>query len=410
MSEWRATNFDMTNSSACLQSASNRDLLSATRDLACRATAVEADLLLHLGELDHRRLYRDHACPSTFSFCLRELGFSEDAAYRRIVVARAARRFPALIDSLRSGKVHLAGLRLLVPHLTSENVSDLLAQSARKSKRAIEHLLARLFPKPAVPATFRKVPARESEAASPTPCLPPEQTLGSSPPSAIPIHATAISTAQRTLASAVPALPPERPHALIAPLSEDTYKVQFTASRAMHDKFRRAQALLRHRIPDGDPSAVLEKALDVLIERVEKERFALVESPRPPKAEDPTHPATRSIPAWIRRAVFKRDEGRCTFVDARGQQCRETGFLEYDHVRGFARHPVHRVEDIRLRCRAHNHHAADQMYGRDFMDRARNSHKPPSTCPGASSGIECTGKPTECTPQAPERSEPQTSS
>ncbi|MFL5439066.1 MAG: HNH endonuclease [Myxococcales bacterium] len=401
----------MTNSNACLQSTSNHDLLSATRDLARRATAVEADLLLHLGELDHRKLYRDYSCPSMFSFCLRELGFSEDAAYRRIVVARAARRFPALIDSLRSGRVHLAGLRLLVPHLTSDNVNDLLGQSARKSKRAIEHLLARLFPKPPVPATFRKVPDRVStDVVPPAPCLPPEQTLGSPPPSAIPIHATSISTAQGTLASAVPALPPERPHAVIAPLSEDTYKVQFTASRSMHDKFRRAQALLRHRIPDGDPSAVLEKALDVLIERVEKERFALVQNPRPPNPEDPTQPATRSIPAWIRRAVFKRDEGRCTFVDARGHQCPETGFLEYDHVRGFARHPVHRVEDIRLRCRAHNHHAADQMYGRDFMDRARNSHESPSTCPGASSAIEYTSNPTECIPPDRDRSEPQTSS
>src|SRR3954468_14521092 len=102
MSECRGSNLRMTNSNAALRVISNGELLSATRELARRATAVEADLLLHLGELDHRRLYRDHACPSMFSFCLRELGFSEDAAYRRIVVARAARRFPALICSPRS--------------------------------------------------------------------------------------------------------------------------------------------------------------------------------------------------------------------------------------------------------------------------------------------------------------------
>jgi len=399
MSESRATNSDMTNSNACLQSISNRDLLSATRDLARRASAVEADLLLHLGELDARKLYRDHACPSMFSFCLRELGFSEDAAYRRIVVARAARRFPVLIESLRSGRVHLAGLRLLVPHLTGENVDDLLAQAMRKSKRAIEHLIARLFPKPAVPSTFRKLPTRMSDAAPPTPSVAPE-TPGSSPPARVPIP-----SAQPMLVPAAAAVPPDR-HALIAPLSEDTYKVQFTATRTLHDKFRRAQDLLRHRIPDGDPVAVWEKALDALIERVEKERFALVENPRPPKPEDPSRSATRNIPAWIRRAVFKRDNGQCTFVDPRGHRCPETGFLEFDHVKGFARDPVHRVEDIRLRCRAHNHHAADQMYGREFMDRARNSRR---ACPGASSGIEYT-TPTECTPQPPGRSARQTSS
>jgi hypothetical protein len=296
--------------------------------------------------------------------------------------------------------VHLAGLRLLVPHLTSENVDGLLAQSVRKSKRAIEHLIARLFPKPAVPATFRKLPTRQGDAAPPTACATPD-TLASSPLAAIPIRSP-----QPMLAWAVPALPPDR-HAVIAPLSEDTYKVQFTASRILHDKFRRAQDLLRHRIPDGDPVAVWEKALDALIERVEKERFGLVQNPRPPKPQDPSRPATRNIPAAIRRAVFKRDNGQCTFVDARGRRCPETGFLEYDHVKGFARHPVHGVEDIRLRCRAHNHHAADQMYGRDFMDRARSSRP---TCPGASSDIEYSTKPTECTPQAPARPEPQTSS
>ena len=65
-----------------------------------------------------------------FAFCCDELGFSEDAAYSRILVARAGRRLPAVIEALRSGEIHLAGLRLLVPHLTSENHRQVLAQAA----------------------------------------------------------------------------------------------------------------------------------------------------------------------------------------------------------------------------------------------------------------------------------------
>ena len=45
--------------------------------------------------------------------------FSEGAAYNRIAVARAGRQWPAVIDALHSGKVHLAGLRLLAPHLSN---------------------------------------------------------------------------------------------------------------------------------------------------------------------------------------------------------------------------------------------------------------------------------------------------
>ena len=88
--------------------------------------------------------------------------------YSRILVARAARRLPAVIDALRSRRVHLTGLRLLVPHLTSENCEEVLARAAGKSKRDVEELVARLAPQPPVAAVVRKVAA----APIATPALP----------------------------------------------------------------------------------------------------------------------------------------------------------------------------------------------------------------------------------------------
>src|SRR5438445_11095884 len=104
-----------------IASLTNDELLAATRDLVRRSCSMEADLLMHLGEIDERKLYLDRAFSSMFTFCTGELGFSEGAAYNRILVARAARKLPALIEAVRSGRVHLAGLRLLAPHLTLEN-------------------------------------------------------------------------------------------------------------------------------------------------------------------------------------------------------------------------------------------------------------------------------------------------
>ena len=89
--------------------------------------------------------------------CVGELGFSEDAAYSRILVARAAGRLPAVSDALRSRRVHLTGLRLLVPHLTAENYEEVLAGAAGKSKREVEELVVRLAPQPPVAAVVRKV-------------------------------------------------------------------------------------------------------------------------------------------------------------------------------------------------------------------------------------------------------------
>src|SRR5881394_696442 len=131
----------MMNSNSALESLSSADLLSATRELVQRSRGLEADLLLHLGEVDERKLYLGRAFPSMFAYCVEELGFSEDAAYNRIMVARAGRRLPAVVNAIRSGRVHLAGLRVLAPHLTAENHLELLETAAGKAKRAIEELV-----------------------------------------------------------------------------------------------------------------------------------------------------------------------------------------------------------------------------------------------------------------------------
>ena len=63
--------------------------------------------------------------------------------------ARAGRALPAQVEAVRSGKMHLAGVRLLVPHLTAENHGDLLAKAAGRSRRQIEELIATLVSEPA---------------------------------------------------------------------------------------------------------------------------------------------------------------------------------------------------------------------------------------------------------------------
>jgi hypothetical protein len=160
---------------------------------------------------------------------------------------------------------------------------------------------------------------------------------------------------------------------------------RFTASRALRDKLRQAQDLLRHRVPDGDLACVFERALDALIDQVKKERFAFGRKPRQ-ATEATQEPPSRHIPDAIKRAVYERDGGRCTFTDERGRRCAQTGGLEFDHVDGFARTHLHEKERIRLLCRAHNQHAAEVTYGRGFMERARALRV--STCPGAGGAVD----------------------
>src|SRR5882762_10237742 len=234
----------MMNSPIVVESLISSDLRSATHELVRRSHGLDVALLVHLGEIDERKVYLDWSFPSMFALCVGELGFSEDVACNRIDLARAARRMPVILEALRSGQVHLAGLRLLAPHLTAENQQKVLAEAAGKSKRQIEELVARLWPQPPVPTVVRKLPGRPSPAPEASPAF----SFGATTPVAQPEWSPALALAPP------PAAPPRRDERrpVVAPLSEETFKFQFTASRACHDKFRQAQDLLRHRIPDGD--------------------------------------------------------------------------------------------------------------------------------------------------------------
>src|SRR3954447_24941029 len=301
------------------------DLLACTRELVRKSCATEAELLLHLAEIDERKLYAERAFPSMHVFCVRELGFSEGAAYNRIGVARAARRWPAVLEALGSGAVHLAGLRVLVPHLTDENHESVLAEASGKSKREIEEMAARLSPKPPVPDLMRKLPSR---------------------PAATLFEAEAPSTAATPSPgpAAIRSIRREERRPVIAPLSEDTFTVRFTATRALRDKLQQAKNLLRHRVPGGGLAVVLDKALDALLEKLMKERFAAGTRPRKQSAAARSAFPSRHIPAEIRRAVYQRAGGRCEFVDEKGRRCTETGGVEFDHVDGFARTHIHSVD------------------------------------------------------------------
>ena len=122
---------------------------------------------------------------------------------------------------------------------------------------------------------------------------------------------------------------------------------------------------MRHSVPNGDLGAILDRALDALLANLERQKLAAVVRPRV-KAQ--TNTTSRHIPAAVRRAVWKRDDGRCAFRSARGR-CDEKGFLECHHVRPFADGGAATTDNIELRCRAHNQYEADLFFGDTFVVR-----------------------------------------
>jgi hypothetical protein len=323
-------------------------LLHDLKSLVSQERTTAAVLIAHLAEVDARRLYAPAGYPSMFEWCVAELHLSEDAAYKRIRVARTARQFPAIYDLLASGRLHMTAVMVLTPYLTERNADDLLVAATHVSKAQIERMLAERFPQPDLPAAIEAI-------ASPM------------TPSQLAPEPVKFSTTEQ------PA-PASEPRPRVTPVAPQRFTVQFTMDQEAHDDLLYAQALLGHAVPSGDPAQVIARALKALVAQLEKRKFAKTDRPRPCRPSDDS----RNVPADVKRTVWERDGGRCTFVGENGHRCEARTRLEFDHAEPVASGGSATVGNLRLRCRAHNQYAAEQAFGRDFMSAKRETGgKPP---------------------------------
>jgi hypothetical protein len=299
-----------------------------------------ADLVADIAEIDERRLYVPAGYPSMRTWCVGELGLSDDAALRRITAARAARRFPAFFCALADGRLHLTAVGQLAPHLTEDTASELLAAAVRKSKSEIQRLLAERFPKTELLAWVE-----DRSTGTITDAFVPERT-----------HDPVI-------------LNPSHNRSHVEPLSAESFGVQFTFGKEDHDNLVCAQELLSHEIPSSDVAAVFSLALKALLSQLRKRKFAATGKPRPGSRRPAAD--SRHIPDDVQRAVWDRDGGSCTFVSEDGHRCGSRNSVEFDHIEAFARGGGATVDNVRLLCRAHNHYEAERTFGADFMRHKR---------------------------------------
>jgi 5-methylcytosine-specific restriction endonuclease McrA len=348
--------------STALHCVSDDELLRRLGELVSHSRRVEADLVAHIGEVDERRLYAREASPSMFSYCTERLHLSEAEAYRRITVARAARKHEVLLAMLRDGRLHLSGIAMLAPLLTPENRDALLARATHRSKRQIEELVVELSPRPDAPSLMRKLPDSPKGLLPGAPQGRFQGRLG----------------ARELVPGRVDAPSPSRP-AVMEPLSPARYKVQFTASAELRDKLERLSALMRSEVPDGDLAAVIERAVSETLERREARRYAQTRAPRKRLADTDTSPVSRHIPAAVRRAVRERDGDRCGYVDEQGRRCSAKDRLEFHHRHPFGMGGDHSPGNLMLVCSVHNRCLAEHDYGQAVVNRRRRLEKEASS-------------------------------
>jgi hypothetical protein len=331
-----------------LKALSDNELLRSVVALVGSERQVLARIVAHLVEVEDRRLHLRLGFSSMFDYCLRRLALSEGEAFRRVTAARLARRFPAIFALLAEGDLHLSALCLLRDHLTQDNHRELFEAASRKTKKQVEELLAARFPRPDAGSFIRKLPAPLSvrQVTVAPPQLP-------APPS-----------------SPAPPTPPAR--TLVEPRSEGRYRLQVDAGVELKRKLELARDLMSHSNPSGDLAAVLEKGLDLLIEKLSRERFAQTS-----RARTQTEPRTdrRRFANDVRRRVVERDGLQCSYVSPEGERCTSRRFLQFHHEHAWARGGPSTPENARLLCASHNQLLAERDFGREHVERAIEASK-----------------------------------
>jgi 5-methylcytosine-specific restriction endonuclease McrA len=353
-------------------------------ELAGHERAVQVEFLLHLEEFDTRRAWAEEGYGSLWDYLLRVLHLREGAAFRRIAAMRVLRRLPVLAEALRDGRLCLSTVTVLGPLLTEENVGELVARAAYLTKAEVERVAATIQPRAAPRDGLRQ---RPSSAAQPR-----ETTARAEEPSdpAVPVFAAP------QLASSEPELapPPSAPRPTLRPVTAESYSLSVTVDTAFKKDFDELKALLSHKVPNGDLAAVLREAVQCALEKHRKRKGAgepsrKRKSPIASKPVKKTAGGREPISAAVRREVWKRDEGRCTWHGPDGQRCGSTWKVELDHIQPAALGGPSTIENLRILCRSHNALSAEQVFGRAHMELFRpasSTRTGESTSPGGSRG------------------------
>jgi hypothetical protein len=384
---------------ALLEARRARDALKV---LLRREQAALAEFLVALAHFDRRRGWEPLGHASLFAFLVADLRLSKSAAYYRRSATVLLQVFPEVIEPLRAGQLCLSTIGELAKVLTEQNRAVVTPRFFGLSAREAQELVAELQPRhvPATRMVVTRVLDRPRESArvaqpvlslepasAPTPCLDPNVV----PPWRFPT--SGIANGGRA-DGGVLGLLPRRDE--IVPFTASLRRVHFNVDRQVVKKLEAARDGLSHTIRGATMEQVLEAALDLLLDKqararglVKRPRAALAAQP-PATAPTPTEPPTtvprpprregprETIPAAVRRAVWQRDAGRCSWPLDGGGCCGSTRRLELDHVIPWAEWGPSTVENLRVVCGRHNALAARQVFGGGHMSRYRHGGAGPS--------------------------------
>ena len=267
---------------------SDRELLRETRNLVRHERHLQGAVIDHLSEIEARGLYLERGFSSLFDYAVRELGYSDAAAARRIGATRLCADQPDAREGLRDGS------------LTLSAASELQWAFDRQRRRGSISGTAAIAP--------AGTPAPDSAPAVPlAPAEPPPLVLDAVGRQKLVEEAAGKSARQvrRMLVDLDPELAP--PADRVRPLGDGRYELKATIDAECQQGLEQLRGLLSH----VDPRMTMGQ----LVGRLVQEALDRHDPSRPPrrarggsrpgdaKASAPRTPTPESQPAMERRAA-----------------------------------------------------------------------------------------------------------
>ncbi len=317
-----------------------RDLVARLAELLSNERFALADFLVTLAGFDRQRRWAELGYASLYDFLVRELGMSRGTAFYRKVAVELIQRYPEVLEALRDGRLCITVVFALSKVITPENCAQVLPRFFHVSKQEAKAISAEIAPALEVPrkevvTVVRTAPAPDLDQKADQLALPSE---GAPAPA---LQATPLSQ---------PApLPIPAPRFGVEPLTATDRRIFITVTPEFLSMLDACKDALSHVMPGADAAAVFEEGMKLILAKDAKKK-ALVAKPRPRKNPELPYFETRSLPAELRREVWKRDQGRCQWPIEGGGICGSTYQPEIDHIDGFQPGKPITAKDLRVCC------------------------------------------------------------
>lgn len=236
-----------------LKHLTDQALLEDIKILAGKERAISLQVLHHLKEIERRRLFSDMGYGSLFDYVIKELGYSNASASRRIQAARMLKEMPYLEKKIANGTLTMSNLAQAGQLFKNEKIEDPIIKRVIIQK--IENATSRECEKTLM--DFQT-----------NPVIPKETVVLSSPE---------ITTVKYNLTS-------------------DTV-----------DLYEEIKKVLAHNRLNNNE--ILRKVFKIALGELQNKKFKLHAKSSPAPASPSV---SRYIPNIVKKQVFERDKGRCT--------------------------------------------------------------------------------------------------